>query len=361
VLITMAGVWPAVAQLPTYGVGRPPTSEEVKVWNLTIPPDGEGLPPGSGTAARGQAIYVERCASCHGEKGEDAKYSLLLLVGGHGTLTTDKPIKTIVSFWQYATTLWYDHSDRQAVPKGRAQWEEQRRPFQPDQEGCVEEFRGLTAELYQALVAVVDDRLGEIRVTRESFDRLTQAISGLVEAQAQTAVRVGRLEEAMGRLTEGQRQLTEAQAQTAAALQQTQSALQQLARQVGGLSETVGGDIEDIAYIVLHEVLAREFGWQVGVLERTWQTWNGAPEEVNVFGQATDPTHPERPIWIVGEAKHNLTLREVERFARQGERARRHLPGEVFAVCFCYRARPEVRVRLKELGIPLLFSYGRFA
>jgi len=170
-------------------------------------------------------------------------------------------------------------------------------------------------------------------VTRESFDRLTQTVSGLAEAQARTE----------------------------ATLQQTQSALQQLARQVGGLSETVGGDIEAIAYIVLHEVLAREFGWQVGVLERTWQTWNGEPEEVNVFGQATDPTHPERPIWIVGEAKHNLTLREVERFARQGERARRHLTGEVFVVCFCYRARPEVRARLKELGMPLLFSYGRFA
>src|SRR5437870_2833156 len=104
-LLVAAGASPVTAQLPTYGVGRPPTSKEVKVWNLTIPPDGQGLPPGSGTAALGKTIYVERCASCHGEKGEDAKYSLLL-VGGHGTLTTDKPIKTIGSFWQYATTLW---------------------------------------------------------------------------------------------------------------------------------------------------------------------------------------------------------------------------------------------------------------
>jgi mono/diheme cytochrome c family protein len=103
-LIAMASVWPVVAQLPTYGVGRPPTAEEVKAWDLTIPPDGQGLPPGSGTAALGQAIYVERCASCHGEKGEDPKY--IRLVGGHGTLATDKPIQTIGSFWQYATTLW---------------------------------------------------------------------------------------------------------------------------------------------------------------------------------------------------------------------------------------------------------------
>jgi hypothetical protein len=137
--------------------------------------------------------------------------------------------------------------------------------------------------------------------------------------------------------------------------------VQQLARQVGGLSDTVGGDIEDIAYIVLYDVLKREFGWEVGILERTWRQWDGGPEEINIFGRATDPNHPERTIWIVGEAKHNLTLREVEQFARQVERARQHLAGEVYAVCFAYRARPEVRARLTELGIPLLFSYGRFA
>jgi cytochrome c len=104
VLIAMAGVWPVAAQLPTYGVGRPPTAEEVQAWDLTIPPGGQGLPPGSGAAALGKAIYEERCASCHGENGEDPKYSRL--VGGHGTLATDKPVRTIGSFWQYAPTLW---------------------------------------------------------------------------------------------------------------------------------------------------------------------------------------------------------------------------------------------------------------
>ena len=103
-LIAMAGVWPAAAQLPTYGVGRPPTAEEVKAWDLTIPADGQGMPPGRGNAALGRPIYVERCASCHGETGEDPKYSRL--VGGHGTLTTDKPIRTIGSFWHSAPTLW---------------------------------------------------------------------------------------------------------------------------------------------------------------------------------------------------------------------------------------------------------------
>ena len=106
-LLAATGASSAPAQLPTYGVGRPPTGDEVKAWDLTIPPDGQGLPPGSGTAVAGKPIFEERCASCHGLQGEDPKY--ILLVGGQGTQTMDRmgrPIKTIGSFWPYATTLW---------------------------------------------------------------------------------------------------------------------------------------------------------------------------------------------------------------------------------------------------------------
>ena len=158
-------------------------------------------------------------------------------------------------------------------------------------------------------------------------------------------------------LTEGFERLEEAMVRLAKVQARTEAALQRLARQC----ETLVCDIEEIAYIVLYDALEREFGWQVGVLERTWQQWNSEPEEINVFGRATDPAQPERTIWIVGEAKHNLTMREVEDFARQVQRVRQHLAGEMYAVCFAYRARPEVRARLRELGIPLLFSYGRFA
>jgi len=91
-------------QLPTYGVGRAPTPDEIAAWDLTIPPDGEGLPVGSGTPVLGKAIYMERCASCHGDDGKDPKY--YVLVGGRGTLATAKPMLTVGSFWQYATTLW---------------------------------------------------------------------------------------------------------------------------------------------------------------------------------------------------------------------------------------------------------------
>jgi mono/diheme cytochrome c family protein len=102
--LTVAVVSLAAAQLPTFSVGRPPTVDEVRGWDRTIPHDGEGLPPGSGTAALGQSIYADRCASCHGERGENGKYDRL--VGGRGTLNTDKPVLTVGSFWPHAPTLW---------------------------------------------------------------------------------------------------------------------------------------------------------------------------------------------------------------------------------------------------------------
>ena len=145
----------------------------------------------------------------------------------------------------------------------------------------------------------------------------------------------------------------------AQAEQRTEVALQQLSGQVGGVSETLGGDIKDIAYIVLGRVLQREFGWQVGLLEQQWQTWGPEPEEVSILGQARDPSRPDQTIYIVGEAKYSLTARVVDRFIAQLKRARDHLEGEIFPVCFCYRARPEVQQKVKDAGIRLVFSYGK--
>jgi mono/diheme cytochrome c family protein len=102
--LTAVSVSVCSAQLPTYRLGRAPTLDEVKAWDVTIPPDGKGLPPGTGTATLGKALYTERCASCHGPKGDDGKYSPL--VGGRGTLNTATPVRTVGSYWPNATTLW---------------------------------------------------------------------------------------------------------------------------------------------------------------------------------------------------------------------------------------------------------------
>src|SRR4030095_6821034 len=104
VVFTTLLISTASAPLPTYGVGRSPSPDETKVWDLTIPPDGRGLPPGSGTAKAGEAVYLRRCAACHGKEGAEAEDNprFSQLCGGRGTLATNKPVLTVGSFWQNA-------------------------------------------------------------------------------------------------------------------------------------------------------------------------------------------------------------------------------------------------------------------
>ncbi|MHC2086494.1 c-type cytochrome [Methylobacterium sp. CM6244] len=95
-----------------YDFGRPATAEEVRLWNIDVLPNGTGLPFGSGTALRGRQVFEENCSACHGERGEGGAADRL--VGGQGTLTSNLPVKTVGSFWPYATTL-FDYI-RRAMP-----------------------------------------------------------------------------------------------------------------------------------------------------------------------------------------------------------------------------------------------------
>ena len=111
--IMFAGAATLAAQSPRFGVGRPPTPDEVRGLGAAIAPDGGGLPDGSGTVAEGRTVYAARCASCHGPSGEGGGVGAAL-VGGKGTLATARPLKTVGSFWPHATTVW-DYVNR-AMP-----------------------------------------------------------------------------------------------------------------------------------------------------------------------------------------------------------------------------------------------------
>jgi S-disulfanyl-L-cysteine oxidoreductase SoxD len=103
---------PLGAQSPKFGAGRPPTPEEMRELGPAIAPDGTGLPQGSGTSSSGRALFSANCSRCHGEKGEGGVGPRL--TGGLGSLATAKPVKTVGSFWPYATTVW-DYINR-AMP-----------------------------------------------------------------------------------------------------------------------------------------------------------------------------------------------------------------------------------------------------
>ena len=94
------------AQTKPAGLGRPASAEELKQRDITVLSTGAGLPDGNGTAAQGEAVYRDKCASCHGPNGEGNLPQGPPLVGGIGSLATDNPVRTVGSFWPYATSVW---------------------------------------------------------------------------------------------------------------------------------------------------------------------------------------------------------------------------------------------------------------
>jgi S-disulfanyl-L-cysteine oxidoreductase SoxD len=101
------------ADIATPHLGRPATPEDIAKANISIPPSGEGLPAGSGSVAQGAEIFQQKCSVCHGADLQGTRNGDRL-VGGVGSLATAKPIKTVNSYWPYATTV-FDYI-RRAMP-----------------------------------------------------------------------------------------------------------------------------------------------------------------------------------------------------------------------------------------------------
>jgi cytochrome c5 len=97
------------------GLGKPITESDIKPWDIAILPDGTNLPPGSGTAAEGAAIYAEKCLACHAEGGKGgASPGAPALIGGEPLTKGIDTTKTIANYYAYATTV-FDYV-RRAMP-----------------------------------------------------------------------------------------------------------------------------------------------------------------------------------------------------------------------------------------------------
>ncbi len=93
-------------------LGKPPSIKLIKLWNIDIFPNGEGLPQGYGSVSLGKKVYNKHCVSCHGVDGSG--HSAEELAGADHSLTDHPPDKTIGTYWPYATTL-FDFT-RRAMP-----------------------------------------------------------------------------------------------------------------------------------------------------------------------------------------------------------------------------------------------------
>jgi cytochrome c len=107
----------ALAQSPTYGVGRTPSAEEIRAWDISVGPTGAELPSGRGTAKEGAQVYVQKgCAACHGKTGTEGRAPNLKGKADPNVDTWERgrilPIRS-----PFATTVW-DYINR-AMPLNR--------------------------------------------------------------------------------------------------------------------------------------------------------------------------------------------------------------------------------------------------
>lgn len=94
------------------GLGVAISPADLAPWDISIETNGDGLPPGSGNAAKGAEVYAAQCMACHGEEGRGQPNDRL--VGGQGTLDSLEQVRTVGSFWPYASTV-FDYI-RRAMP-----------------------------------------------------------------------------------------------------------------------------------------------------------------------------------------------------------------------------------------------------
>ena len=103
-LVAAALLFATGAAAETPGLGKSVTEADLALWDISIGPDGAGLPPGSGTPAQGKAVYEQKCESCHGKDG----------AGGRNAALVSTKDRTVTNYVPHATTI-FDFT-RRAMP-----------------------------------------------------------------------------------------------------------------------------------------------------------------------------------------------------------------------------------------------------
>jgi cytochrome c len=147
------------AQADELKLGRPATAEEIAAWDIDVRPDGKGLPDGQGDVTTGEEIFAERCASCHGDFAEGVD-RWPVLAGGFQTLRSDRPVKTIGSYWPYLSTVW-DYVNR-AMPFGDAQ------SLTPDEVYAITAYLLYANDLVDDEFVLSKDNFTEVRLPNEA-------------------------------------------------------------------------------------------------------------------------------------------------------------------------------------------------
>ncbi len=259
-------------------------------------------------------------------------------------------------------------------------------------------------KLYSFIIKVVDDRIKEIRVTREEFDKianevralirtqdrveeslenlmkavnelaeaqkrteerldnLTETVNKLAEAQKRTEERVNELAEAQKRteerldnLTETVNKLAEAQKRTEESVNKLSVAVENLQKEVGSLSSTIGFSLEDVARKLVPAYLEKKFKIRMkSELDRKFFKINGDEIEINFFGIGENE---EGELYIIGESKSRLYSSEVNKFYNNVKKIEKTLDKQYVLFIFGFYIHPSAQEVAEKNNIEVIFSY----
>ncbi len=200
----------------------------------------------------------------------------------------------------------------------------------------------ITPELYKAIVAIVDERMKELHISKEDFHELKEIVKRLAQAQARTEERMGRLEEAVERLAQAQAR--------------TERSVDNMAKEIGGLSATIGFGLEDIGRVVLPGYLERHYNVYVTELNRKFFRINKTDVEINFYGEGRKNG---KKVIILGEAKSRIYKGEVKKFLQQVSNVIPQIEHEILKVMFGYLIHPTAMELAKKEGVIQVASYQR--
>ncbi|MHA1469561.1 MAG: hypothetical protein ACTSSP_03245 [Candidatus Asgardarchaeia archaeon] len=235
----------------------------------------------------------------------------------------------------------------------------------------------LTPELYDVIVKIIEDKVKEIKVTREEFDKLrltvdklsenilklNSSILALSEAQRRTEERLNELaeaqrrtEERLDRLSETVNKLAEAQRRTEEQINRLSKAVRNLSVSVARLSDTVGFGLEDIARVVVPGWLYRHESIDIDSLDRKFFKIDAEEIEINLYGAGNKNG---KRIVVIGECKSRIYRSDVEKFGSVVDRLREIISDEIYALMFGYWIHPSAEEEAKKRKITLIASYMR--
>jgi hypothetical protein len=222
----------------------------------------------------------------------------------------------------------------------------------------------VTPELYDTIVHIVDQRVGEVKVTREDFDKLTKTVSELAgrvrelaEAQKRTDERLQELAGAQKGTEQRLGALAEAQKRTEVALRELAEAQKRTNEAVGRLTDTIGHDLESVARVSAPNWLQVYEDIKVPCLERRIFKVDGEDMEINLYGEGMKG---RAPITVVGEAKSTIHGRDVEAFSARVDRLKSQLRGRIIKLMFGYWIHPSAEQEAKKLQVHVIAPPGTY-